>query len=204
MVKKQDLNKISRDRSLWCISKKIHISAAHIPGHVNAEADKLSRNYKDDLEWSLDQSIFQKIQCIYIEMKIDMFSSRLNVKLKDYVSFYPYHGELAIDAFTMNWNSALLYMFPSFSLIPRILQKVQLDQAEVVLVAPVWQTHESGWPHLLKLLCQNWHLLPPAKDILLLHHRPEAKHPLKHLKLCVFRISGKHYADKTFKMIRLT
>ena len=59
--KKPDLNKISRDLSLWCISRKIHISAAHIPGHVNAEADKLSRNYKDDLEWSLDQSIFQKI-----------------------------------------------------------------------------------------------------------------------------------------------
>ena len=34
----------------------IHISAAHIPGHVNAKADKLSRNNKNDLERSIDLS----------------------------------------------------------------------------------------------------------------------------------------------------
>ena len=81
-----------------------------------------------------------------------MFASRLNAKLKKYVSFYPDHEAFAVDAFSTNWDKKLLYMFPPFSVIPRILQKIQMDQAEVVLIAPVWKT-QTWWPHLLKLLC---------------------------------------------------
>ena len=47
-----------------------------------------------------------------------MFASRLNAKLKKYVSFYPHHLAYAIDAFTLDWSRELLYMFPPFSLIP--------------------------------------------------------------------------------------
>ena len=37
--KKQNLNHLAREIWIWCISKEIHISAAHIPGAVNEEAD---------------------------------------------------------------------------------------------------------------------------------------------------------------------
>ena len=60
--KKSDLNQIARELWLWCISNRIHLSAAHIPGHINDEADKLSRVYKDDLEWPLEQSVFNRIK----------------------------------------------------------------------------------------------------------------------------------------------
>ena len=55
--KKSELNELARQIWLWCIDKKIHISAAHIPGKFNEEADALSRSYKNDLEWSLCNSI---------------------------------------------------------------------------------------------------------------------------------------------------
>ena len=135
--KKGDLNEIACELWLWCISNKIHLSAAHIPGYTNDDADKLSRVYKDDLEWSLDQSVFKRIKCVYSEISIDMFASRLNAKLKKYVSFYPDHLANATNAFMLDWSRELLYMFPPFSLIPRILQKVQTDKAEAVLIAPI-------------------------------------------------------------------
>ena len=135
-------------------------------------------------------------------MEVDMFASRLNAKLKKYVSFFPDHDAYAIDAFSMTWRNYLLYMFPPFSLIPRILQKIQADQAEVVLVAPVWKT-QTWWPHLLKM-CQDWHMIKQAHDVLHLHHKPQVKHPLKHLKLGVFHISGKHYSNKRYQMNLLT
>ena len=132
-----------------------------------------------------------------------MFASRLNAKIKKYVSFHPDHEAHAIDAFTLDWSQELLYMFPPFSLIPRNLQKVQPDKAEAVLIAPVWKT-QTWRPHLLKLLCHSWHQLPPAQEILFLHHKPGVKHPLKHLKLGVFRISGMHYDSKTYSMTHVT
>ena len=200
--KKQNLNHIAREIWIWCISKEIHITAAHIPGAINEEADALSRSYKDDLEWSLDNSIFQKIRSLHPLVEIDMFASRLNAKLKKYVSFYPDHEAFAVDAFSMNWDKKVLYMFPPFSVIPRILQKIQMDQAEVVLVAPIWKT-QTWWPHLLKLLCQDWCIIPSAHKVLNLHHKPEKRHPLKHLQLGFFRISGKHYGNKTYQMHQL-
>ena len=200
--KKQDLNHTAREMWIWCISKEIHITAAHIPGAINEEADALSRSYKDDLEWSLDNSIFQKIRSLHPLVEIDMFASRLNAKLKKYVSFYLDHEAFAVDAFSMNWDKKVLYMFPPFSVIPRILQKIQMDQAEVVLVAPIWKT-QTWWPHLLKLLCQDWCIIPSAHKVLNLHHKPEKRHPLKHLQLGFFRISGKHYGNKTYQMHQL-
>ena len=187
--KKHDLNHLAREIWIWCISKEIHISAAHIPGAVNEEADALSRSYKDDLEWSLDNSVFHKIKSLYPLVETDMFASRINAKLKKYVSFYPDHEAFAVDAFSINWDKKVLYMFPPFSVIPRILQKIQMEQAEVVLVAPVWKT-QTWWPHLQKLLCQDWYMIPSAYKVLSLHHKPAKRHPLKHLQLGVFRITG--------------
>ena len=41
----------------WCERKGIWISAAHIPGIENVEADKLSRDMHVDTEWKLDQAL---------------------------------------------------------------------------------------------------------------------------------------------------
>ncbi|KAH3711130.1 hypothetical protein DPMN_070630 [Dreissena polymorpha] len=35
-------------------------------------------------------------------------------------------------------------MYPPFSLLPRVLQKITQDAAEVVLVCPLWSSSETG------------------------------------------------------------
>ena len=59
-------------------------------GTLNTEADEMSRKKgNDDLEWSLDQSVFEKLKLKCPNMEIDLFASRLNLKLPCYVSRYP-------------------------------------------------------------------------------------------------------------------
>ena len=47
---------------------------------------------------------------------------------------------MAADAFTLNWKNQFIYVFPSFSIIPRILQKIEEDQARALMIVPMWAT----------------------------------------------------------------
>ena len=62
------LNKISREIWNWCISKRIMLIARHLSGSMNKEADQLSRNVQDSLDWERNQMAFQKLkwQWIYL------------------------------------------------------------------------------------------------------------------------------------------
>lgn len=193
--RKTNLNDIARDIWLWCIERNIHLSSSYIPGTMNTAADRLSRTFNDDLEWSLDARVFQTIVSVFGKMDIDLFASRLNAKLNNYVSRYPEPNACAIDAFSINWDHGLLFINPPFSVISRILKKLQTDQGEAVLVAPIWET-QCWWPILLQLLCQEWYCLPPPQKILSLPHKPNIRHPLSRMKLGVFRISGKPWQNK--------
>ncbi|CAG2245642.1 unnamed protein product [Mytilus edulis] len=60
--RKDELNELTRDIWNWCINRSIWLSACHLPGKTNVEADKLSRHLSDDMEWKLNENIFMKIQ----------------------------------------------------------------------------------------------------------------------------------------------
>lgn len=194
----RDLNKISREIWRWCLDRNIHLSAAHVAGIANTEADRLSRLFNDDLEWSLHTSVFKKILSVFGHLDIDMFASRLNNKLDCYVSRLPEPFAWAIDAFSLDWSEKLLYMFPPFSLISRILQKILQDKAEVVLVAPIWTT-QGWWAQLLHMLSHQSYILPPAQQILALPHKPDRIHPLRKMVLGAFRLSGKRCKSKAYQ-----
>lgn len=176
--KKKELNLLAREIWFWCINRKIHLTAAHIPGKKNIEADKESRSFNSDLEWSLNQNVFEEISNIHIGLSIDLFASRLNHKLPKYVTRRPEPYAFAIDAFSPTWSNNFFYIFPPFSLLPRILQKIQEDGTEAVLVEPIWPT-QVWWPSLLQLLTGKCYNLPNPQKCLHLPHRPERKHPLK-------------------------
>lgn len=57
----QPCNKIAVDIWNWCITYDIWLTAAHIAGKLNTEADEASRKFKDNLEWKLNESIFRKV-----------------------------------------------------------------------------------------------------------------------------------------------
>lgn len=80
-------------------------------------------------------------------------------------------------------------------MITRVLQKIMEDQAEAILVIPVWHT-QSWWPKLITLVKEPGYLLPSPQTILQLPHKPEYRHPLKKMRMAVFNISGKPYTNK--------
>lgn len=89
----------------------------------------------------LNKNIFRSIADKYnLHDSIDMFSSRLNNQLRRYVSYLRDPNAFAVDAFSMTLTNECVYPFPPFSVLGQILQEIERDQAEAVLVAPLWPT----------------------------------------------------------------
>ena len=88
----------------WSIARQISLSARHIPGSENIQADtcRISRAFKDSVEWSLSNEVFQSLLSHWGPFRMDMFASRLNYKVKDYVAGQPDPGPAFIDAFCVN------------------------------------------------------------------------------------------------------
>ena len=192
------LNDLAYEIWQWCIERNIWLSAVHIPGKVNVEADKMSRVFHDNNEWKLNTKMFQKIFDQFPNLEIDLFASRINFQLDQYVAWRPDPGCIAVDAFAQNWETKMFYAFPLFSLVPRCLQKITQDQATGILIAPFWPT-QAWFPQLLQMLYdQPWILAPSAT--LLQHPVQLTPHPLaKTLRLMVCPVSGIVSKQKTFQ-----
>ena len=130
-------NNIVKNIWLFCVKNKIWIAAAHIPSAENVIADYQSRKSYKDTEWMLNPEIFQKaIKHLKFKPNLDCFASRLNTQLPKYISYKPEPYTYLIDVFSVHWGSCKCYLFPPFSLIGRTLQKICMNQTEVILVVP--------------------------------------------------------------------
>jgi hypothetical protein len=197
--KSNDCNKAVRQLWLWCIEHTIWVSAVHIPGIENTEADRHSRVFDEHTEWALNDSIFSQICEKFFTPAIDLFASRLNHKVARYVSWHPDPGASAVDAFTQNWANQLFYAFPPFSLITRMLQKVREDQAEGIVIVPLWST-QAWYPVLMTMLVRKPCLLPKGPQLLYLNHQPTKRHSLhKKLQLLACHLSGNPSKSKEFQ-----
>ena len=116
------------------------LSAAHIPGTVNIESDKQSRVLEDATEWKHNPALFQKIVKNFGKPDIDLFATRINKQLDRYVYWHPEPEAMAMNAFSLTWNNNYFYMFPPFSLVGRVLAKIQRDKTNAEIVAPDWST----------------------------------------------------------------
>ena len=117
----------------------------NIPGVENVLADLRSRNFKDNLECKLNQEIVDEICRTWETPGVDMFASRLNAKLSKYVSWEPEPDNWRTDTFAS--TGIYIYCFPSFSLLPRVIRKIQRDGMSVIVVALHWPA-QSWYPLL--------------------------------------------------------
>ena len=171
-------NNITRVIWLWCKDRETWIIPEHILGVENTEADLASRVFNDQTEWKLDPQVLTDIFTLFGRLVLDLFASRLNYQLPHYVYCIPYPNAVGVDAFTLDWRTQYNYAFPPFSLIPQVLQKLEEDQAEMVLVAPHWLT-QFWLPKLTRLLVQSPVLLPSQPNIVHLLFNPGKAHPLR-------------------------
>ena len=92
-------NEVARDIWTWCERRKIWIEAVHLPGALNVEADYESRHFTDDSEWSPNPLLFDQICNKWGAPCLDLFASRLNHKVRKYVSWCPDPGAQFVNAF---------------------------------------------------------------------------------------------------------
>ena len=115
------LNHLTRILWVWCLEREIFAVAQHIPRKDNVYADYHSRNFNERIGWSLNPTVFRWITQRLWYPDIDLFASRLNAKVKKFVSWHPDPEACAVEAFTIAWETHLNYAFPPFSLITRVL-----------------------------------------------------------------------------------
>jgi hypothetical protein len=135
----------------------------------------------------------QALEGIPFTPVIDLFASRINKQLDQYVSYRPDPFASDINAFTISWADTNFYCFPPFSFMLRVVRKIICNRARGVLVVPQWPT-QSWYPMLLPILEQPPVVLSPAQNMLLLPSKPKQRHPLhKKLRLAICLVSGANY-----------
>ena len=115
------------------------LTATQIPGIFNVDADRESRKQELRTEWMLDRRDFHYVtKKLNVSPSIELFASRLNTQLPEFMSYRPDPESKAVNAFTQSWTELKLYAFPPFICLPRVIQKIWQDRAEGILVVPDW------------------------------------------------------------------
>ena len=163
-------------------------------------ADTASGQIETRTEWTLDRKIFQSICQRFYTPEVDLFASRLNHQLPQYVSRYPDRGVLAMDVFLQGWNKWTCIIYRLVVLLPRVLKKIKGDQATaVLLIAPNW-TVQPWFQDLIQMLVDRPMLLPQRQSLLFLPFHPTVYHPLwKSLHLTVWPLSGTVTKQQVFQ-----
>ena len=128
-------------------------------------ADFKSRSFSDKHEWVLNRNVFTEILSEFPVLNMDLFASRLTTQLTQYCSWQPDPGSAFVDAFYIDWSEFNFYAFPTFSLIPRCLQKIQQDKGKDILITPVWPT-QTWFPLVLQLLYSKPWICQPSPKLL--------------------------------------
>ena len=87
------------------------------------------------------------------------------------------------------WSGLHLYAFPPFSMIPKLLEKVIQDKAELALIAPYWPQRQ-WFPKLLSLLVGIPRGLPCQSDMITQPLSQLAHQKIESLHLSLWPLSG--------------
>ena len=145
---------LTRDLWMWCLERNTYIQAQHLPGVLNSTADKESRSMRDRSDWKLNPRTFGEINKCYRPLEVDLFASRLTNQCQCYYSWRSDPFAEAIDAFLQDLSTVKGFANPPWSLIPQVLNQTQTQEADIVLVTPLWKA--QPWYALLFSMLVDW------------------------------------------------
>jgi hypothetical protein len=199
-VRSKICHRIAKQIWEFMLERRNWLTVAHCPGVTNIEADEASRKFKDDIEWTLNQNIFEKICGIFdVVPNIDLFASRINYKVKQYCAWQPDPEAVYVDAFSGCWGGGMVYAFPPFGILGQVLKKFMEDEAEGIVIIPYWVT-KPWFTQWGRMLVEDPLLIEvDNNDVLFLPYRTSKTHPLMgHLKLLAGHLSGKVSRRRAF------
>ena len=117
-------------------------------------------------EWSLHPEVVNLIFGLWGTPVVDMFATVHNTHLPQFMSPVPEPRALVIDALSQDWQGKSMYVFPPFSLLNKIIQKLSTTQmGEVILITPWWPS-QPWFPHLLRLSVDHPRFFQYRRDLL--------------------------------------
>ncbi|KAK3886178.1 hypothetical protein Pcinc_009638 [Petrolisthes cinctipes] len=145
----------------------IQIITQFVKGSSNVLADYHSR--QDQIistEWMLHQDICSQLWRLWSYPTVDLFATRLNFRLPNFVSPFRDPMAIATDAFLYNWDHQDLYAFPPFPLIRKVINKLRAASCtNLILITPFW-TQKEWFPDLVQASVDSPRLLPHRRDLL--------------------------------------
>ena len=131
----------------WCTRQQVTLRARHIPGRLNVIADKLSRlGQTIQTEWSLHPEVFQAVCSRWHQPQVDLFATRFNNKLPQFVSPVPDPQAWAVDALSLSWEDLDPYAFPPAAILGKVVEKLQdYPCNRITLIAPGWPNMPWFW-----------------------------------------------------------
>jgi hypothetical protein len=165
------------------------VSAEWIASETNFEADRLSRVEWDANDWSLHPRWFQEAWQRWGPFEIDLFATAQNTQLPRFFAPFPQPGAEAVDALKQSWSRpGILWANPPWALISRVLAKVQRENAQLAMVAPIWWS--APWFHRLLELSRDIIILPQSQDLFLAGMRGRQPMHNPSWRAAIFRLSG--------------
>ena len=97
-------------------------------------------------EWSLLPEVFQAIFNRWHQPQIDLFATRFNNKLAQYVSPVMDPQAWAVDALSLPWEDLDPYAFPPAAILSKVVEKLQnYPCRRIILIAPGWLNMPWFW-----------------------------------------------------------
>ena len=128
------------------MNNHVRIEAEWIPRGLNQTADYIGRITDYD-DWSIDHSIFRRLDTKWGPHTVDRFASHYNAQLGRFNSRFWNPGSKAIDVFTCNWGGENNWLCPPIYLVPRVVQHAKKCAAKATLLIPEWPS-APFWPIL--------------------------------------------------------
>ena len=158
----------------------------------------LSQHLRDRMDWILNPALFNRLLEIWGPMEVDLFATRCSAQLPKFYSWRPDPDAQGTDAFRQSWSGALSYAHPPWCLVARVLWKARIEEATLVLIAPVWPT-QHWYPPLLSLLIDYPILLPRRPGTLIPSPNCDCPVGVDQPQLAAWKVSGSASLQKAFQ-----
>jgi hypothetical protein len=165
--KKACLTLIKPLRSLLNFVRRagMQIEARHIRGVNNTKADKLSRLIPA-ADYAIRKEVLKRaLRKVQFRINADLFASKENTKSRTFCTLGYSERAYARDAMTISWRRFKPLLHPPIPMITRVLRKVEEENIEAALIAPMWVS--QVWSPILERMTVRKTVLGVAERVLI-------------------------------------